>query len=69
MIIHDIKQLGQFNRSERKSQGLRQMDLASAIGVGIVFLSDLENGKPTAEIGKVLQVLHGLSLNVDIQKR
>ena len=69
MKIFSIQQLGELIRTERKVQGLRQKDLADAIGVGIVFLSDLENGKPTAEVGKVLRVLHGLSLNVDVSRR
>lgn len=38
-------------------------------GVGTKFLSQLENGKETAELGKVLQVLRKLGLDVYIFPR
>ena len=69
MKIDHTQSLGLIIRTERKRQGLRQADLAAAIGVGVVFLSDLENGKETAEIGKVIKVLHGLSLNLEVNTR
>ena len=47
---------------ERKTQGLTQTQLAGLSGVGITFLSNLENGKQTAELGKTLNVLATLGL-------
>ncbi|WP_428040612.1 hypothetical protein [Devosia psychrophila] len=38
-------------------------------GVGRRFLSELENGKPTAEIGKVLQVLTALGIDMQLKVR
>lgn len=59
--------LGQLIRRERKHQGLRQPDLAAAAGTSVRFIVEIERGKATAQIGKVLEVLQqlGLSLSLD----
>ena len=67
MIIDDTKQLGIIIKEARKSQKLTQADLALAANVGIRFLVDLENGKSTAQIGKVIDVCLALGLKIDIQ--
>lgn len=55
-------------RAVRKSAGLRQDDLAGAVGVSRQFAVDVEKGKPTVQLGKVLQLLAelGIALSVDI---
>ncbi|WP_173514122.1 MULTISPECIES: helix-turn-helix transcriptional regulator [Sinorhizobium] len=58
--------IGALVRSARKEQNLRQDELAGVAGVGLRFIVDLEAGKPTAQIGKVLQVLQTLGCSVDI---
>jgi y4mF family transcriptional regulator len=58
--------IGLLIRRERKEQNLRQDELAGVSGVGVRFIVDLEAGKPTAQIGKVLQVLQTLGCSVDI---
>jgi transcriptional regulator with XRE-family HTH domain len=44
-------------------------DAAALCGVGYRFMSDLENGKATVQVGKVLQVLTALGLDVTIEAR
>ena len=44
--------------------GLTQLDAAGLCGVGERFLSELERGKQSAELGKVLQVLRRLGLRL-----
>lgn len=61
--------LGNQVRAQRKQMGMTQADAAALCGVGTRFLSDLENGKPTVEIGKTLKVLHCLGLEVSVQLR
>jgi len=56
-------------RSHRLKQGITQADLAALSGVGIRFISDLENGKPTITLGKALQVAYGLGLEIQIATR
>ncbi|ESQ92820.1 type II toxin-antitoxin system Y4mF family antitoxin [Asticcacaulis benevestitus] len=57
-----IADLGRLIRDARKRQGLRQDELAGAANVGLRFVVELENGKPTAQIGKALTVLKTLGL-------
>lgn len=65
MTIYDI---GQTIRSERKKQNLRQDELAAAAGVGLRFLVEVERGKDTAQIGKILDVLSALGCKVSITR-
>lgn len=59
-------EIGDTVRTTRKAAGLRQDELAGAAGVGLRFIVDLEAGKPTAQIGKTLQVLAALGCSLDI---
>ena len=61
--------LGKAIKVKRQKDGLTQMDAAALCGVGTRFLSELENGKPSVELGKVLQVLKGLGLECLIVER
>jgi y4mF family transcriptional regulator len=63
------KQLGQIIKLQRKSIGLTQSEVALACGVGIRFISDLENGKPTCHIGKALLVIESIGLNVSLHAK
>lgn len=64
----DSYALGSIVRDERKVQGLRQSELAAACGVGVRFIVDLEAGKPTVQLGKVLQVLATLGCDLLIAR-
>ncbi|MBY5348493.1 helix-turn-helix transcriptional regulator [Rhizobium leguminosarum] len=64
--IQSPADIGALVRSTRKEQNLRQDELAGVAGVGLRFIVDLEAGKPTAQIGKVLQVLQTLGCCLDI---
>ncbi|WP_020590198.1 helix-turn-helix domain-containing protein [Desulfobacter curvatus] len=56
----DSKSIGELIKTARKEQGFTQTEAAGYLNVGIRFLSELENGKPTVQLGKTLQVLEGL---------
>lgn len=58
--------IGDIVRNARKGQSLRQDELAGAAGVGLRFIVDLEAGKPTAQIGKTIQVLQALGCSISI---
>jgi y4mF family transcriptional regulator len=60
-------EIGAIIRETRKAQGLRQDQLAAAAGVGLRFLVELEAGKPTAHLGKALQVLAALGCRVVVE--
>jgi HTH-type transcriptional regulator / antitoxin HipB len=53
-------------KQRRQELGLNQSDLAMSCGTGTRFISDLENGKETCQLGKTLRVLAALGLSVSI---
>ena len=67
--LSDTADLGRLIRDERKRQHMTQTELADVSGVGITYLSQLENGKETAEIGKALNVLTMLGLGLYAERR
>lgn len=56
--------IGMVVRSTRKAQSVRQADLAQVVGASHVLLRDIEYGKPTVNIGKVLEVLEELGIHI-----
>ncbi|AZI32707.1 helix-turn-helix transcriptional regulator [Kaistella carnis] len=52
-----MKNLSDFVKQKRKSTGLTQEDLSLKAGVGLRFIRELEQGKPTLRMDKVNQVL------------
>ena len=61
-----IEEIGSRVRESRKRQGLTQPSLAMVAGTGLRFIVDLEAGKATCQIGKVLQVLEALGIRLSI---
>lgn len=54
--------IGQIVRSARKNIGVTQRELSLTSGTGMRFIVELERGKPTCQIGKVLVVLNTLGV-------
>lgn len=67
--ILSSQDVGYIVREARKQQGATQAEFAALCGVGVRFVSDLENGKTTAELGKVLSVIQCLGLELSLQPR
>lgn len=67
--ICSAEEIGKLVRIYRKEQSVTQAELAALCAVGVRFISDLENGKPTVELGKVLHVLKCLGLEVAVTPR
>jgi HTH-type transcriptional regulator/antitoxin HipB len=61
-----VEEIGNQIRQIRKEQGLTQSELAMTANTATRFISDLENGKPTCEIGKALQVIQCLGIQVGL---
>jgi HTH-type transcriptional regulator / antitoxin HipB len=68
-IILNPKDLGLIVRDARKAQGLSQDDLAGITGTGRRFIGDLEGGKPTAQLSKVLHVLSALGVALNATQK
>ena len=69
MKITDTASLGNAIRSRRKELNYTQGYISEITGLSISFLSDLENGKPTAEIGKTIEVINLLGLDILVVAR
>ena len=68
-VVKSALDIGTAIRKKRKEDGLTLADAAGLCNVNYRFLSDLENGKATAQLGKVLQVLHALGINIELKDR
>jgi HTH-type transcriptional regulator/antitoxin HipB len=60
------KQIGQLVKTARKTLGVTQKDLALTSGTGLRFIIELEQGKSTCQIGKVLTVLYTLGITMQL---
>jgi y4mF family transcriptional regulator len=58
--------IGGLVRETRKGLGVTQKELALTSGTGLRFIIELEKGKETAEIGKVLTVLQTLGIQLTL---
>jgi y4mF family transcriptional regulator len=59
--------IGTKIRQERKAQSMTQTELANLSGVSLNFLSQLEQGKPSVQMDKVLMVLDTLGLSIELK--
>lgn len=69
MRIRNAADFGAAMRKRRKELGYTQAELAGYCGCSTVYLSNLENGKETAEIGKALFVASRLGIDIVALKR
>ena len=65
--IQDCAALGRKVRGLRRAQKITQAQLAGLANTGVRFISDLENGKETCHIGKMLRVLETLGVDMLIR--
>ena len=56
--------VGKLVQDERKRQGLTQLQLAGLANTGRRVVSDLENGKGTVQLQKLLAVIAALGLGL-----
>lgn len=61
---YTTQQIGRLIRDTRKQLGVTQKGLALTSGTGLRFIIDLEKGKPTCQLGKVLTVLYTLGIDI-----
>lgn len=62
-----LSQIGSKIREERKSQNMNQTELAHLSGVSLNFISQLEQGKPSVQMDKVIMVLETLGLKIELK--
>ena len=69
MKITDAKSFGEAIRKRRKELKYTQGFLAEFTGFSVSFISDLERGKETAEIGKAFYIANSLGLDIEVEVR
>lgn len=62
MTIDNASDFGQAIRTARKEAGLSQVQLARRCNCSQRFVSEVERGKPTAELGRALRLLAELGV-------
>ena len=62
---HSPETIGELVKNSRKTMGVTQKDLALTSGTGLRLIIDMEKGKPTCQLGKVLTVLHTLGIKIE----
>ncbi len=64
--LTNSSQLAEIVRRERKRQKVSQIRLSQLADVGVRFVRDLEDGKETVRLDKVLAVLETLGIAVEL---
>ena len=60
----NMKELGALVAKVRKAQGISQLELSLAANVGRRFVVELERGKETLQVGKLLKVVSMLGIGI-----
>ncbi|WP_305045350.1 helix-turn-helix domain-containing protein [Geoalkalibacter sp.] len=67
--VHTPVELGRILRVKRKEQKLTLQDVSEHCGFSMRFISEVERGKPTAEIGKVMALLAVVGVDLFARSR
>lgn len=67
--IRSSVDIGRAVRQFRREQNLKQLDLAGLANTGNRFIVELEQGKPTLQLQKVLEILAILGLEMTVRRR
>ena len=68
-VIRSSAELGAAVRKQRKRLALKQLDIAGLGNTGNRFIVELESGKPTVQLQKVLDVIDLLGLEVILRPK
>ena len=69
MKVSDTESFGQAIKKRRKELKYTQSYISEVTGFSVSFISELENGKSTAEIGKAIFLANVLGLDIEISPR
>ena len=64
MKINNATDLGKAIRQARKLHGYTQQEVADFSGCSLMFVSNLERGKPTSELEKAIRVASTVGLDL-----
>ena len=66
IMKYTVRQIGELIRRTRKALRVTQKDLALTSGTGLRFIVELERGKPSCQLAKVLTVLQTLGIQLEL---
>lgn len=66
--VRSVHELGKLIREVRKSQDMTQEDVTGLAGFGNRFIIDLEHGKETVQMQKVIDILGLLGLELVVRR-
>lgn len=69
MKANEPKDFGAIIKKRRKALGYTQAAISDATGLSASFISELENGKATIELGKALRLANILGLDCMLNTR
>ena len=69
MVIYEAADFGKALRKRRKSLGYTQEEVSAITGFSASFISELERGKETAELGKALHLANMLGMDLEMKER
>ena len=67
--VHSADALGALLRQRRKELGYTQQDIADMTGWSPRLIGELERGRATVGIGRVIDYANGLGVDIDLKVR
>jgi y4mF family transcriptional regulator len=67
--IGSVADLGKYIKAFRSSQEMTQSDISGLANTGNRFIVELENGKETVQLNKVLDVFSALGLELTLSRK
>ena len=67
--VFNVPDIGLLVKKRRLELGMTQPQLADICGTGDRFILDLEKGKSTIQMGKVIDIIHMLGLDLYVSER
>lgn len=69
MKINSANEFGKAIKEKRKKLGYTQAYISEVSGISTSFISDLENGKKTAELEKAIYLANLLGIDLVMKER
>ncbi|MBQ0041188.1 MAG: helix-turn-helix transcriptional regulator [Clostridiales bacterium] len=69
MKISETTEFGKAIRARRRELGYTQAYLSEFSGLSVSFISDVENGKKTIELGKSIYLANLLGMDIELISR
>lgn len=69
MKVNNTKNFGEMIKKRRKKLGYTQKYICEVAGISASYISDLENGKVTIELGKAIYLANLLGIDIEMNER